>query len=114
MSSTWYHRRWGYFSNAKGRKPKIAIAGRRLKYPCKFCEKPILKGEEYRISYYKPDFYQPSEVDFYAHERCYKIQSLENNISSLEHNKPLIEQSKIDERLNELRKELDKLRREVE
>lgn len=108
MSSTWYHRRWGYFSNAKGRKPKIAVAGRRLKHSCTFCKKPILKGEEYRISYYKPDFYQPSIVDFYAHEKCYETDCLERQLDSLR--KSPLDKSYLDTEIKKVQEELEKLR----
>lgn len=38
--------RWGN-KDVRGNKEKIA--GRRLKHPCDNCEKPILKGQKYKI-----------------------------------------------------------------
>ena len=71
MGYSWwaYQRRWGYFSSARGRKPKKGIAGRRLKYPCEICGEPIKKGERYVILYYVPDIGCPSVPEYY-HEKC--------------------------------------------
>ena len=49
MNYNWYHRRWGNFSNAKGRKDIIRKAKRRLKHICVRCGKPIEKGQWYVI-----------------------------------------------------------------
>ena len=68
MVIDWYHRRWGYFSQAKGRKDKIGVAKRKLKYNCSKCRKPIEKGQKYVIRHSIVDL--GYHIKEYYHFRC--------------------------------------------